>query len=194
MTPAQVANPTAVRNWEDVRKAFVEAEERPTYSALAERFSIPPTTVGNVAADQGWVLMRKRYLESQLVASDAASVVLAASRCERLLSEEFRDVVLTLLQGLKQEIGQLDEIKGKGKRLGAIQTASFALVNCGNALKAAGIVGLPKGLTDRMKDLDDGNAGPGWSKGLLNAINVTLNVAGKEQSQQVETTVEHKTG
>ena len=172
-----MANPLVtqrVTDWDPVRKAFIESDERPTYAELSTRFSVPLSSLATVAADQGWVAMRARRVESLLSAGDAGAVIARAAAGETLLTEHFRDSVLVILIKLREELAGLADVKSRRARLNSLQTASFAVLNCSSAIKAVGIVGLPKQLRDGLDREDETNPA-GWRQGILASINLTLN-------------------
>jgi hypothetical protein len=173
-----------VRDWSAVRKTFVESEQRPSYAELSERFSIPISTIGNVAADQGWVVMRAKYLESVQLTSDAAQLITAAAKEDGGISNRFRGVVLTILQLLEEELAGFREIKSQATRFHRLQDASFISQNCGNALKAVGLGSLPKGLTDRMAEREGSNPA-GWKQGIMVTVNNLLAPSARDDGKQL---------
>ena len=162
------------RDWSAVRNAFLDEPERPTYPELAARFGIPLGSLSVVAADQGWALLRAQKLQRALADCDAAGALVAAAKGERLVTDRFRELAVIIIAALIVESGQLPE-KQRGK-LNALQTMSFTALNIGQALKAVGIIGLPKELRDGLKAGEDGN--PDGFRGALANLNVMIQAAG----------------
>jgi hypothetical protein len=82
---------------EEVRRAFIEREHRPTYEELSVEFQVPKGSIGNAASDQSWPAMRAEYLESKLRQADAAEIMLEAVKVDRTLLRKAVSVALSAL-------------------------------------------------------------------------------------------------
>lgn len=174
--PAEVGLPKRFRDWTPVRKAFLDEPERPTYAELAERFSIPINSVCSVASEEGWALTRSRRLERALADSDVADVLVSAARGERMITDKFRELALVVVAALVIESGQLPA-KQAG-RVRVLQALTFSALNMGQALKAVGVIGLPKELRDRLDSSASAGDGDGFKRALMN-LNVMVQAGGK---------------
>ena len=182
---AQVGRVQRVRDWEPVRKAFLEAPERPSLQELADQFGIPAGSVNKACFDEGWMVLRARRLELIAKESDALGRLVKAVQGENAILDRVRTVSLLLLESMAKDLEDLtaepeiNPTTGKAaKTLAAStvvnlhQTVSFTLKNLCDALRSVGLVGLK-----RM--LDDGPGGqgsPGDWKGAIRDLNVMLKV------------------
>ena len=166
----QLVTSKRVIDWEPIRKTFVESPDRPTYAELGAEFSIPLSTICNAAAEEGWSLLRAQRLERALQSSEAAGTLLAVAKSETVLTSRLREFAAVVLQVLTVELAKLPD--KQGPKLNAVQTATFAILNVCNSLKAAGVFGLPKELRERLAGEPGGD---NW-KGALRDLNVMLKV------------------
>ena len=155
---------------ENVRKAFIERAQRPTYNELAGEFGIPHSTIGKYAAQESWIALRAERLEKKLVASDALATIDEAIRVDSTLTRSFSDGVILVLEKVKETINGVDEDRAPQTKLQAYNTASFTLLNLSNTCKNLGLVALGKKLDDAGKE-QNGR----WNPQLLNNINLTIN-------------------
>ena len=162
--------PPARNTKEVVRRTFIEAEERPTYEKLADEFSVPLNTIKNWAAEEGWQRMRMANLEMLAEKGDALGVLVRAAKIDRSLVDAAANNLLLAHERITQCLSDIDCKRAVSSRSQTINTLTFALLNLANTAKAAGLVGMPKGLGD------EGKSGNGqWNPQLLNQINVTVN-------------------
>jgi len=179
-------------DWQPLRDAFVSRPTRPTYAELATEFCVAQGTIGVCAAEEGWTTLRAQYLESQLKAADASSVLLEAIKIDRTLIRAVSDLVLVSLMRVKHEVERLTDEKAPSTNVEVLNTASFAAANFTRALKDCGVVGLPKGMADNGKE-DNGR----WNPGMLNQINIQLTglaAATDKAAKELEKTVSAKVG
>ena len=161
-----------VRDWDSIRKAYVEAEERPTYAELSERFSAPLSTICNAAADQGCVMMRAARIQAELARAEIGQVLISAAKDESVITSHLRSVVLVTL---KDSLADLEAIRTSGKpssRVGLRNTISFTVANLTQALKNMGVGALPKEIRERLAGEPSGD---NW-KGAMRDLNVMLKV------------------
>ena len=166
---------------ENVRKAFIERSQRPTYNELAGEFGIPHSTIGKYAAQESWIALRAERLEKKVVASDALATIDEAIRVDKTLTRGFSDGVILVLEKVKEAINSVADERAPQTKLQAYNTASFTLLNLSNTCKNIGLVALGKKLDDAGKE-DNGR----WNPQLLNNINLTINGLREKAAQEVK--------
>ena len=165
-----------LRDWDPVRKAYFERCERPTYAELSAEFSIPENSVRSIAASEGWAMLRAQRLEVEAARTDALAVVIEAAKGEKLLIDAFKSAVLVMVRDLLGNVEAIRDEKKAARRLALNQTASFTALNLAQALKALGVVGVPKRLLEAMNE--SGERGADWKQGALAQLNVLVQTAG----------------
>jgi hypothetical protein len=128
------------------------------------------SSISTIAADEGWAYLRAQRLELELRKGDAVGTLLSVAKNESILTTRLREFAVVALQVLTVELAKLPD--KQGPRLNAVQTASFAVLNVCNSLKAAGVFGIPKELRERLAGEPGGE---GW-KGAMRDLNVMLKV------------------
>lgn len=179
MLPA--INQPRIVNWPEIRKAYIDEPERPSFEELSDRFQLPVERIRRASSDEGWPLLRARRLESAIAQADTARALLALTEGDRTLRDTVRSTAITAVQ-LVQE--SLDELRGQksSTKLRGLSTASFALTNVCNALKAVGIAVAVRG---GKGSGEDGEApGEAWVRGLAQQINLAVTVNGQKTSNE----------
>ncbi len=178
-SPVKSSTPRQYADWEQIRKAYVEDTERPSFAELSTRFCIPESRLSAKSSDEGWPLLRVRRLESMLAQADTARALLSLAEGDRTLRDTVRATAITGVQLVQESLNELRGMKTATK-LRALSTASFALLNVCNALKAVGIaVAVRHG-----KSGDDADSpGEAWVRGLAQQINLAVTVHGAEPSK-----------
>ena len=139
--------------------------------------------------------MRLNKINAALRACDAGTAILKALADETMLLDKFRDVVAIMLGQLQGEADEIAKLKTVSRRAQACSTFSFVVKNLADSMKALGLVGTPKGLSDQLRGGSDG--APGWKDAVAQQVNVQINVAGGKAealTKVAETTVEAKSG
>jgi hypothetical protein len=145
--------------------------------------------------------LRAKRLEKAEQAADATSIVIAAAKGDQMLTNKFREFAVVAITLLISELSQLPE--KQRSRLDAIQTATFSIQNIANSLKAAGVIGMPKQITDRLEAAQE-NGDPGFARALAQinlqvnggSVNVSsgpLSAPKNAQSQEPKITAQDKT-
>lgn len=165
-------------DWQPVRTAYVERATRPTYVELEEEFGVLQNTIARCASEEGWPSLRAAFLERKVKESDAHEVILAACQVDRQVVRSVANFALVTIARCTTAVELVDEKKAPATKLSAYNTASFAVKNVCDALRAAGIVGLPKGLADNGK-MDNGR----WDPGMLQQINLTVNAIAQQPKE-----------
>lgn len=172
-----------------LRSAFVDADEKPTFKELSERFGIPLNTIYARSADERWQEQREARLQAAQV--DAGTLALLATAGERTnarLIQGFSDAILLTLEKLQvitREIG--DSQKSPTTKASTVGSITFSLLNLANSCKAIGIVSFDRNLEKLGKE---GNNK--WNPQMLHQINVTigeLKTKAEQAKQQVTTEV-----
>lgn len=149
--------PQRVRDWTQVKAAFLERAERPTYGELSAEFAIPEGSIKTVAADEGWPFLRAQRLEAALVKSDAASAIIQAASNDRAGLERFRTAVFVFIQDTVADVNSIRDKFTEAKRIKLRQDASFTILNLSAALKNVGLTGIAKELRDRLDGRQEGD-------------------------------------
>lgn len=171
----QVLAETRVTNWPQIRSHYVEAAEQLTYDEVADLFCIPVARVRRAASEEGWPLLRLRRLERALCEADTARTILAVAEGDRLLRDNVRNVAVAGLQAMQAEFADLASAKTDTARRRVIADMMFALLNCTNALKAAGIA-VPTMKNRGGNDGEGAEVGEAWARGLMQQLNVAVTV------------------
>ncbi len=156
--------------YENLRRSFVDADQKPKMSELAEKFNIPIGTVYRRASEEQWNEQRAARLQKLELEGDAkALIVSAANRVDATVMRAFSEVVLVSLQALTVAIQRIPEDQAASTQVQTISGASFAFLNLANGCKALGIVGFAKELGQLGKE-----ANGRWNPEMLQQINVTV--------------------
>lgn len=154
--------------WEEIRSAFVQRQQRPTFEELSAEFSCPVSTLHRASSAEGWAALRAQHLERQLAQSDAAGIILKAIRIDQTLITQASSVALEILEVVSRTLAEIPPDKAPAGKMDIANTASFTLKNVLDGLKSAGILGI-------SKTLDAEGRGSGqWNPKLLNQINVVV--------------------
>src|SRR5689334_14174407 len=98
-TAHRFVSPRSDEFLKELRDAFVEAEEKPTFSSLAERFKMPIRTIYARAASERWHELRAaRVQRVEQAAGVGALIEQAAARTDKNLVQGFSDAILLSLE------------------------------------------------------------------------------------------------
>lgn len=165
-------------DWVPIREDYLSRQVRPTYAELAADHGLPAATVGRIAVDEGWPLLRAQKMEKAMRESDAAVVVLEAAKRQSAVTQTLAGTALVTLQRLHRVVELLKEDLSPATQANVLNTVSFALSNTAKSLKDAGVVGLPKELwRGADEDGSPGSGGRDSTRQLLQQINVTVQAA-----------------
>lgn len=173
-----------VIDWQPIRNAYIDRPERPTFAALSVEFNVPGASINRCSNDEGWAFMRAQRLKVAETQSDAIDII-KASVGQTLVADASRDTALSMIKGAGEIIVSICESdKSDAVKSNVLSNLGFALANTSKLITAAGLVGLPKKLTDAIAKGEGAN-GKEWTTGLLQQINVTVNglQAAKEKAQ-----------
>jgi hypothetical protein len=166
-------------------KAFLEESPRPTYEDLAIRFHCTSRSIEIMASKDGWPDKRLAYQQTQMVKADAALAIAKAAGREGPLVDEMASTVNEVLMAVRETLRALkEEDRPARHRMDVINTASFAAMNCAQALQRAGIVGMHIGIKDAA-GAEGYNRNGQWDPKLLQQINITLKEAGVREVKVV---------
>lgn len=166
-------NLEAKANWGPIRDAYLQETPCPTYLELSERFGVNKGLVGRIGLEENWPEMRLKRQQAALQAINAGQVIAEAITAERQIVDKAKQVTSTIMEavnGVAQTLVSMSNDQANVRKVSDIaNTLSFTISNLCNAMKALGVVGLPKALNDA------GKSGNGqWDKQLLQQINVTV--------------------
>jgi hypothetical protein len=169
--------PLRTFDWPAIRKAFIDASERPSFSELAAQFKCTEDRIRKAAQEEGWATLRAAHLENQLKNGDAAMALLRAAKMDTTVVAAVTNVSLNVIQKLEEIIAQLESKKSVNTRANTLNTVTFALGNVTKALKEVGVVGIPKALKQAGMEGSNGQ----WSASMVSALNVTVqNIVGQQ--------------
>lgn len=171
--------PLRTFDWPAIRKAFIDASERPSFAELAAQFKCSEDRIRKAAQEEGWATLRAAHLEAQLKNGDAAMALLRAAKMDTAVVSAVTNVSLNVIQKLEEIIAQLESKKSVNTRANTLNTVTFALGNVTKALKEVGVVGIPKALKQAGLEGSNGQ----WSASMVSALNVTVqNIVGQQAS------------
>ena len=165
--------------WGEIRTAFVERSDRPTYTDLSGEFSVPLERISKVANDEGWPMLRARHSAALVERSGAHDMLLQAAAAQRAVTDRLSSLTLQTISQLQSVVDDphLGEL-APSTRSQVLNTAAFALANLAKGLKDAGVVGLPRALMDSLESkAPKGPEGKDWLKHAMQQINVTVQLA-----------------
>ena len=160
-------------NWAIIREEYLSESPAPTYTELADRHGVSTMLISRMAGEEQWPQARLKRQQLALEKANAGQIIAEAISAEREVIDKAKSLAIKLLSAVElaiEQVAALADSEGKEKKmLDLANTASFCLLNTSNAMKALGVVGLPKALNDA------GKSGNGqWDKQLLQQINVTV--------------------
>lgn len=168
--------------WPAIRRAFIEREQKPTQVELAEEFRVNVNTLANIAAEEGWTLQRARFFDSQLVRSDVTQALVEIARDRRETSTAVANSALVGVRRITYFVEKIPDTTAPKAALDLLNTASFATANFAKSLKDAGLVEIPKALSDQ---LGKGDNSKDFLRGALQQINITVQAAQKGAAPSV---------
>lgn len=136
---------------------------------MEREFGVKQATIARAASEEGWPTLRAAFLERKCKEADASAVLLAAVQVDRNVVRSVAQFALVTIARCTTAVELVDEERAPSTKLEAYNTASFAVKNICDALRSAGITGLPKGLADNGKE-DNGR----WNPQMLSQLNVTI--------------------
>lgn len=161
--------------WREIRSAYIERPQKPTYAELAEEFRVPANTLGVYAADEGWVLLRSQHLESVALACNAQEGMIELAKGNREVAATFINFALVGVKRLTRVIESIEEGTKPRAESDIIQNCAFAASNFAKSLKEIGVIVIPRSLADGLEA--KGDAGKDFLKGALQQINITVQAA-----------------
>lgn len=163
-------SPRTPETLENLRKSFVDADEKPAMSELAEKFGIPISTIYRRASEEQWNEQRAARLERLNTECDAKEIIVrAASRTDSTLMRAFTDTVLVGLQRLTAAIQRIPEDQASSTQIETINSSSFAFKNFADGCRSLGIGSFAKELGKLGKE-DNGR----WDPKMLQQINIQV--------------------
>lgn len=159
-------------DWEKGRKLFIESAVRPTYEEVAKEVGCAVGSVSRLSAEEGWPALRAQHFEQALAKADASAVILEAIKADRTIVTGITSFAITMVASLSRCVESIKEENSASTKAQALNTASFAMKNLAEALKAVGIVGIAK----KLGEDGSGNGGR-WDPKILNQINLTVQQA-----------------
>lgn len=163
------------KDWPQIRSAYIDADEKPTYTELADRFRLSLQAISNRAADEGWAMARARRLEQAEKKAEVSEALIELATERRETSSAIANAVLIGVRKLTVFLEAMpDDTKPKAG-FDQVNTCFFGLANAAKALKDAGLVELPRSLVDGINS--KGDAGKEFLKGALQQINITVQAA-----------------
>ncbi len=162
------------KDWPSIRKAFIEADDKPTYAELAERFRVSLSTIQSTASDEGWVFQRARRIEQVAVQIGATENLIELAKGNREVTATFINLALVGVKRLTRVIESIPEDTKPRAEIGFVQDASFAAANFAKSLREIGVMCVPKELSE---SLGKGDAGKDFLRGALQQINITVQAA-----------------
>src|SRR5262245_49985290 len=165
-------SPMSDEKLRELRDSFVEAEERPEFKTLAERFNMPLRTVYRRASEEKWIELRTARIQAKEATANATSLVeLASKRTDAKLMQGFSDILLSMLEKLVQLVAEVgDSTNAVSTRAQTLNTISFSVLNLANSSKAVGLVSFERNLAALGKE-----ANGKWNPETLRELNLTIN-------------------
>lgn len=162
----------------EMRKAFVERKDRPTYEDLAKEFNVPFGTVAYHGAGECWPVLRNEYYDTQLRQADAKAIVLEVVRGDHVITKRYLSLAIASLEKMETTVARLAEEKSASTNAQTLNTVMFAAKNLSDALHNVGVIGAGKILKQAGKE-DNGR----WNPEMLHQLNVTVQnvIAGQQQ-------------
>ena len=156
-------------DWGAMRRAYVERPARPTYEEMASEFGCATGSIGRLSSEEGWPALRAQHLEAQCRAADASAIILEACKIDRTIVQRGCSVALLIFEKLAVCVEAVKAEQAAGTQASALNTASFALKNVLDGLRAAGVIGVSRTL-DAAGKMENGR----WNGEMLTQINVNL--------------------
>ncbi len=163
---------TSSKAWPEIRSAYIDSDEKPAFTELADRFHLSFQAISARAADEGWAMARARRLEAAERKAEVSEALIELATERRETSAAIANAVLIGVRKLTVFLEALPpDIKPKAG-FDQVNTCFFGLANAAKALKDAGLVELPRSLVDGINS--KGDAGRDFLKGALQQINITV--------------------
>ncbi len=170
-------------DWQPLRSAYIDRAARPTYAELEEEFGVKLSSIGRVANEEGWNLLRAARLERAAKECDALAVMIEGAQVDRTLMREVADYAIISIRGIRSAVESIPDDRAATTKLEAHNTANFAVLNLAKALHEMGIVGLTKVVNGAGKE-----ANGRWNPEMLQQINVTVqNLQAQAETAKVPT-------